>query len=333
MAGERGKSKDRLLFILQYLIGNTDDDHKISQQELSELCASSGHGSDRHVISKDIDVLCSYGFDIIRTKSGTRNYYNYGCRDFDTAELRMLMDAVESSAFISPAKTECLIHKISGLTSRHDAEKLRTTVYTGKTVKAENNQIFLTIDVINQAINTGRKIMFQHYSYDGNRSRVMRNDGEIYTVSPFLTIWKDDRYYLVGWADNRSGIRFFRIDRMALPQITDDAAVTPPDDFDPYTYYCTLTKMYSNGPEMDITLYCSDELMNSVVDKFGNDFDFERVGSDHFRAKVHVNASGTFWGWLFEYAGRMKVEAPAEAVQMYRQRLIEALADLTEESV
>ncbi len=332
MAGERGKSKDRLLYILQYLMKNTDDDHKISQQELSELCSASGHGSDRHVISKDIDLICAYGFDIIRSKTGTRNYYNYGCRDLDTAELRMLMDAVESSAFISPTKTECLLRKLSGLTSCHDAEKLRTSVYTGKLNKAENNQIFLTIDVINQAINAGKKIRFQHYEYDGNRNRVMRNDGEIYTVSPFLTIWRDDRYYLVGWADNRNDIRSFRIDRMALPQIADDPAVPAPDGFDPYDYYCTLTKMYSNGPEMDITLNCDDSLMNSIIDRFGSDFDFERADSSHFRAHVHVNASGTFWGWVFEYAGRMKIEGPEEAVRMYRDHLKTALADLPEEN-
>ena len=157
MASERGKRKDRLLFILQYLINNTDDEHRVSQQELADLCAESGHGCDRHLISNDISVLCSYGFDVISTMDGRKKYYNYGCREFDIAELRMLIDAVESSVFISPKKTECLIKKISGLSSCHDAEKLRASVYTGKLAKAENNQIFLIIDVINQAINTGKK--------------------------------------------------------------------------------------------------------------------------------------------------------------------------------
>lgn len=327
MASERGKRKDRLLFILQYPINNTDDEHRVSQQELADLCAESGHRCDRHLISNDISVLCSYGFDVISTMEGRKKYYNYGCREFDIAELRTLIDAVESSVFISPKKTECLIKKISGLSSCHDAEKLRASIYTGKLAKAENNQIFLTIDVINQAINTGKKISFQHFFYNGSRQRVMRNNGEVYTVSPYLTIWKNDRYYMVGWADNRSEVRSFRIDRMAVPMLTDEPAVPRPEGFDPYAYYCTLTKMYGKGPEMDITLCCDDTLMNNIIDRFGDDFAFERADESHFRATVHVNASDTFWGWVFEYVGRMKVEAPEEAKQMYRERLSRALEE------
>lgn len=112
---------------------------------------------------------------------------------------------------------------------------------------------------------------------------------------------------------------------MAVPTLTDEAAVPRPEGFDPYAYYCTLTNMYGKGPEMNITLCCDDTLMNNIIDRFGDDFTFERVDESHFRATVHVNASDTFWGWVFEYVGRMKVEAPEEAKRIYRTRLSRAL--------
>mgnify|MGYP004568301981 FL=1 len=132
---------------------------------------------------------------------------------------------------------------------------------------------------------------------------------------------------MVGWADNRSEIRSFRIDRMSVPMLTDEPAVPRPEGFDPYAYHCILTKMCGKGPEMDITLCCDDTLMNNIIDRFGDDFAFERADESHFRATVHVNASDTFWGWVFEYVGRMKVEAPEEAKQIYRERLSRALEE------
>ena len=114
---------------------------------------------------------------------------------------------------------------------------------------------------------------------------------------------------------------------MAMPMLTEAPAVPRPESFDPYTYYCTLTKMYGKGPEMDITLWCDDTLMNNIIDRFGDDFTFVRADESHFLAIVHVNASDTFWGWVFEYVGRMKVVAPGEAIQMYRDRLSRALGE------
>ena len=114
---------------------------------------------------------------------------------------------------------------------------------------------------------------------------------------------------------------------MAVTILTDEPAVPRPEGFDPYAYYCTLTKMYGKGPEMDITLCCDDTLMNNIIDRFGDDFDFDRADESHFRATVHVIASDTFWGWVFEYVGRMKVEAPEEARQIYHERLSRALED------
>ena len=153
MSENRNRTNDRPLFILQYLIRNTDDDHKVSLTQLMDVCKASGHGGNRHTISNDIDILCRYGFDIICSKEGNKNTYSYGSRQLDTAELRMLMDAVCSSVVIPPQKSESLAKKIALLSGQHDAEKLCSTVYLRKKARIGNQHIFLTIDAINQAIN------------------------------------------------------------------------------------------------------------------------------------------------------------------------------------
>lgn len=326
MSEERGRKKDRLLFILRYLINNTDDDHRISQSELFDLCVSSDHGCDRHAISNDIRVLCSYGFDIIQTKIGTRNYYNYGCREFDTAELRTLMDAVVSCKSISQRKTECLIKKISKLTSCHDAKLLQASLYTGKVKKADNNQIFLTVDAINQAINSGKKLTFKPYSYEKGRGTA-RSAYETYIVSPFLTVWRNEQYYMIGWCENRKAVNAFRIDQMSVPALLNEQALPMPENFDVDDYLSHFIDTCSNGSEMEITLKCDNSLMTQVMAQFGSNLQYERTDSSHFRAKVRVHAGDMFWGWLFENVGRMRIEAPQEAKAIYQKRLSRALAE------
>ncbi len=326
MSENRNRTNDRPLFILQYLIRNTDDDHKVSLTQLMDVCKASGHGGNRHTISNDIDILCRYGFDIICSKEGNKNTYSYGSRQLDTAELRMLMDAVCSSVVIPPQKSESLAKKIALLSGQHDAEKLCSTVYLCKKARIGNQHIFLTIDAINQAINEGKKVRFHTLTLTGNRECVMKHGGVLHSVSPYLTLWQSDRYYVIGWTDNCSAICSFRVDQMDIPQLTDEAAVPRPRDFNP-EYYCqTLTTMCGDGSEMDVALLCDDTLMGSMMDRFGDGFSFERAGTHHFLAKVHVNASSAFWAWVFAFGGKMKVVGPDRAKEQYAARLHAALS-------
>ena len=151
-----------------------------------DVCKASGHGGNRHTISNDIDILCRYGFDIICSKEGNKNTYSYGSRQLDTAELRMLMDAVCcSSVVIPPQKSESLAKKIALLSGQHDAEKLCSTVYLRKKARIGNQHVSpLTIDAINQAINEGKKVRFHTLTLTGNRECVMKHGGVLHSVSP-----------------------------------------------------------------------------------------------------------------------------------------------------
>lgn len=327
MATNQGKQVDRTLFILQYLLKSTDEQHPVTIYDLVDLCQESGHGGNRHSVKNDIDVLIRYGFDILCLKDGRLNLYYIGSRTLETAELHTLINAVTSSVFISPTKTKQLIEKLASLTGKHDAEKLCASVYTGKQAKSDNISLFPTIDHINEAIQANKKISFNHYTYNKDRLKELRNNGEEYILSPYMTLWKDDRYYVVGWCDNRNEVRSFRVDRMSVPTVLDEEAREKPADFDPEYYYLTLTKMYGEGEEMDIDLLCENHLMNTLVDHYGNSFPFESVDDDHFRATVHTVAGDTFWGWVFQYVGQMKVDGPERAKTMYYERLKAAIDD------
>ncbi len=326
MSENRSRTIDRPLFILQYLQHNTDDDHKVSLNQLMEVCEASGHGGNRHTISNDIDILCRYGFDIICSKEGNKNTYSYGSRQLDTAELRILMDAVCSSVVIPPQQSACLAKKIALISGKHDAEKLCSTVYVRRKAQLGNRYIILTVDRINQAINNGKKIRFHTLTLTGNRECVMKHGGVLHSLSPYLTAWLNDRYYVIGWADRCSAICSFRVDQMDIPELTEEAAVPIPKDFSPEYYYRTLPTLCGDGPEMDVTLLCDDTIMGSMVDRFGDGFSFERADAHHFLAKVHVNASSAFWGWVFAFGGKMKIIGPDCAKEQYSARLHAALS-------
>lgn len=237
----------------------------------------------------------------------------------------MLMDAVSSSAAVPPQKSEDLARKIAGISGKHEAERLCSTVYVPRKPQTGNQHVFLTIDAINQAINEKKKIRFQSVTFSGNRERVLKNGGATLSLSPYMTAWNNDLYYVIGWEDGTDGICSFRIDRMQLPQLTDEPAVAKPLGFDPEYYIQTLTSTRSDGPELDVTLQCEDSTMGDMVDRFGDGFAFERAGSHQFRATVHVNTGSTFWGWVFGFGQKIRIVGPEWAKKQYSDCLRAAL--------
>lgn len=208
------------------------------------------------------------------------------------------MDAVGSSASLPHQKAEKLVRKIASISGNHEAEKLCSTVYVPRSPRTGNQYVFLTIDVIHQAINAEKKIRFQSVTLTGNRERVPQNGGAFLSLSPYTTVWLNDLYYVIGWEDMSCKLSSFRIDLMGIPQLTDEPAVLRPRDFNPDYYIHTLTTLCDEGMELDITLQCDDSMMGNMVDRFGDKFPFERADNHHFRVTVHVNTGNAFWGWF-----------------------------------
>jgi len=308
---KRTATKSRILFLLQYIFENTDDNHSISTNDLIKVLDENGFSANRKTVRDDVDMLCDAGYDILIHKNGKSNSYHFGTRTFELPELKMLVDAVSSSRFISAEKSDALIQKLTSLTSKYEAVDLTARIFTDDRIKADNGKIFLTTDVVSRAIEQEKKVSFQYYDYLPTKEKVLRNNSEVYIISPYALIWSDDRYYLVGYSDKRHELTPFRVDRMTVPQITDESAVKN-TSFNPADFTNKVVQMYPSGNEKTATLRCKNENMRSVIDKFGEDIKVEVMDTRHFTAKVQVQPSQTFFGWVFTFRGDIEIIEPDE---------------------
>lgn len=319
-------NKNRLLFLLQYLYENTNDDNRISTSGLMEVIQANGIKVSRNTLANDVKTITDAGFDIIATNGPhNENLYHWGTRPFDLPELKLLIDAVSSARFITRKMSRQLTEKIASLASTHDRDSLRARIYTADRIKGDNRQIYYIVETINKAIDEGRKISFKYCDLDVNMQQVERNNGEPYINSPYALIWNDDWYYLLGYSDARQKIVTFRVDRMKMPQILGEKAVPAPDGFSPVEFANKAFLMF-DGQEQTVILECETGLMKKLADKFGDHIVVEEIGDGRIRTHVKVSASSTFYGWLFTYGGRIRLTGPEEAVKEYKDMIVKTLS-------
>ena len=316
MSSIKHPSKSRIVFLLQYLFENTDDYHSVSTNDLVMILVENGFSANRKTIRDDVEMLCSSGYEILVDKEGKSNAYHFGSRTFELPELKMLVDAVSSSRFISAEKSEVLIRKLTSLTSKYEAQELTAKIFTADRIKADNSKIFLTTDIVSRAIEQEKKVSFQYYDYLPTKEKVLKNDGEVYIISPYALIWNDDRYYLVGFSDKRQTLTPFRVDRMTVPTITDEPAVEN-TEFNPADFTNKVIQMYYSGEEQTVVLRCRNDTMRSVIDKFGEEIRTEVIDDQFFTAAVQVLPSQTFFGWVFTFQGDIEILEPESVRDEY----------------
>ena len=256
-------------------------------------------------------------FEIIKSR---QNKYYFDGRLFDVAELKLLIDAISSSKFITEKKSKDLIRKLTTLTSEYNAEKLRRHVTVEGRIKSENEKAYYILDAVNDAIDKGCKIRFQYTEYSNRKRKAMKNNGEYYIVSPYALVWDGDYYYMIGWCDNREHMRNFRLDRVyKTPMILEDEAAVPePKDFNLAEYSQKVFRMFGNDDETEVELLCEIGMMNGIVDQFGTKVKTEEVDDEHFRATVTVCPSPTFYRWVFGWNGGMKILGPQNVIDEYK---------------
>ncbi len=317
--------KARLLFLERYLLEHTDDNHVLTTEEIVELCKKHGYRTQRLTVADDMASLADAGLDLISERIPTpktaAKAYHIGSRLFELAELKMLVDAVCSSRFITAEKSDLLISKLSKLTNEQNRQSLFRKVINEDRLKTTNHSVFVSIDLIQSAIGQRRKMSFRMWDYTPEKQKVLRHDGELYIASPCALIWNDDRYYMAAWSDKREKIVKYRVDRMCGLEILQEPAVEKPD-FNPSEYARTVIRMYDGDlPETRVTLRCENDLMQNLLDRFGEDTSTEIVNEESFRAFVKVVPSSTFLSWVFQFQGGILIESPEEVAASYEAML------------
>ena len=241
----------------------------------------------------------------IQAVRSTQNQYNFIERDFDIAELKLLIDAVQSAKFMTNAKSDQLVTKLTALAGVNKARELKRNLVVDGRNKLENEQILMIVDAINDAINQRRKIRFQKVEYNVKKDRVLHHGGETYTFSPYSLVWDGDFYYVVGYSDKYQSIGSHRVDRIyQRPEILDEAVIPAPLGFDVNKYINTTFRMY-NAPRKEVELVCDNGVMDAIIDRFGPDAETYACDQQNFRVIAEVAVGTVFFNWIFGFNGKV----------------------------
>ena len=322
------ETKLRPLCLLKILYEKTDADHPLSTNELIALMESEyGLYVYRTTIAADVEQLKKFGIDIRTIKMASNQYY-IGSRLFSLSELKLLVDAVESSKFITEEKSKELVGKLISLASQNKALELKRNLCIEGRIKPANEQIYCIVDALNDAINQDKKVSFQYFQYNVKKEQKLRHDGEVYTFSPYTLVWNGDYYYVIGFSDKHQNIGSFRVDRIFnQPKILRENAVPRPKDFDEAKYIKTMFRMY-NKEAQTVELICDNDLMDTIIDKFGCDVKTYAYSMSAFKAEIEVATSHVFYGWVFGFGGKVKILGPKNVKEEYAEMIKSAASEL-----
>lgn len=302
---------------------NTDEDNMVTVKDIINHLEQNGITAERKSVYSDIEALKSYGIDIISEKSKTFGYA-IGSRDFELAELKMLADSVQASRFITEKKSNAIIKKIEKLTSRHQAHKLQRQVYIAERAKTVNEKIYYIVDAIYEAIAKNKKISFKYYEYGIDKKKHEKNNGMPYVVSPYSLTVSDDNYYMIANYPKYEGLSHFRPDRMGEVEILDESAenieTVTYEKFNLGNYSKKVFQMYTGQTET-ITLLCKNNVINAVIDKFGENVMIIKNDDETFTANITVKVSPTFFAWIFTFSGSMKIISPESVKEKFNNML------------
>ncbi len=316
--------KLKLLYLYDIMREKTDEDHAITMGEIIESLSAYGVHAERKAIYNDIQTLNLYGADIIGEKEGKGYRYKLVSREFEMAELKLLVDSVQSSKFITGRKSKELIKKIEGLASSHDAKTLDRQVFVTGRIKTMNESIYYNVDSIHRAIADDVQIRFKYFRWTEKKEQELRRDGADYIVSPWGLVWDDENYYLIGYDADREEIRHYRVDKMKNIHLTGDKRLgrSAFKDRDIATYTEKRFGMF-DGDVVRVSLLCKNEMAGVIIDRFGKDIPMIKKDKDHFEARVDMAISRLFLSWVASMGDGIKIIEPDEAVKEMKDMIRE----------
>lgn len=304
--------KLKLLYLLRYLMQHSDEAHPVSMAQIIEELARNGISAERKSVYDDVEALRLFGVDIVQLKGKNGGYY-IGEREFELPELKLLVDSVQSSKFITQDKTHKLIKKIESLASLYDGQLLQRQVFVTNRVKSMNESIYYAVDVISDAITQNKKIRYQYFEYTVDKEKKLRHDGAFYEVSPFALIWDDENYYMLAWDSAAEKMKHYRVDKMQKVSLADGEreGLADFEKTDMSAYTKTVFGMFG-GEEQKVKLRFSNHLVGAVLDRFGRDTIIIKDGDEHFTVTVTVVVSPQFFGWVFGFGKDVEIISPKE---------------------
>lgn len=303
--------KLKLLYLMRYFTEQTDENHPVTVAQLIAYLSSLGISAERKSIYDDLEMLRLFGLDIVSVKAKSTGYY-LASRDFELAELKLLVDSVQSSKFITQKKTLSLIKKIESLASVHEAKDLQRQVFVRNRVKSMNESVYYNVDRLSAAIADDRPVRFRYYEYTVTKSRRFRRDGAFYRISPYALLWDNENYYLLGYDAGAGRLKHFRVDKMAeieaLDGVREGREAFEQVDMSAYTQ--KVFGMFG-GAEQSVRMRWADHLVGAVIDRFGKDaIIVPEPDGEHFTLTVKAVVSPQFYGWLFGFGTEVEILSP-----------------------
>ena len=317
--------KLKILYLMKLLQEKTDREHPVSVKDIIQTMEAYGISVERKTVYDDIETLRTFGMKIGSRRGKPAGFYLEE-RTFELPELKFLMDAVQSSKFITEKQSAALVRKLENLASVHEAKKLKSQVFLMPGIKTLNEEIYTNIETIYDAISANRQISFRYYQWTLSRELKPKRGGERYRISPGKLLWNNDNYYLMGLDESSGIVKHYRVDKMMDVAVEEEkrSGESVFRDFDMGRFSAETFGMF-DGKETILKIRFSNELVGVVLDRFGKKAVLQRSDDTHFFLQTHIRVSGQFFGWLTGLGPGAEIVSPEKVRKEYKSFLTKIL--------